>query len=73
MGAIPALDSDVERLAQIPGSMPRLTAIPKGCAFNPRCDKAFERCLIERPNPITVGSRQIACWLYDSERTEAAA
>ena len=30
MGSIPTLDADVERLVQIPGSMPRLTAIPSG-------------------------------------------
>ena len=37
MGSIPAMDEDRERLLQIDGAMPRLTAIPPGCAFNPRC------------------------------------
>src|SRR5262245_34359872 len=38
MGAIPsAQGNSAARLTQIPGSMPRLTAIPQGCAFNPRC------------------------------------
>ena len=37
MGAIPSLASDTDRLVQIPGSMPRLSAIPPGCPFNPRC------------------------------------
>ncbi|MEY4858998.1 MAG: hypothetical protein RLZZ235_1165, partial [Pseudomonadota bacterium] len=41
MGSIPPLDRRVERLAQIDGAMPRLSAIPKGCAYNPRCPKAF--------------------------------
>src|SRR6201985_2652099 len=36
MGAIPAMDEDVERLTQIDGAMPRLNAIPAGCAYNPR-------------------------------------
>ena len=36
MGSIPPLDRRVERLAQIDGAMPRLSAIPKGCAYNPR-------------------------------------
>src|SRR5690606_26021988 len=45
MAAIPSLSGDPhDRLAQIPGSMPRLDAIPKGCAFHPRCDFAFDRC-----------------------------
>ena len=37
MGAIPTLAGAADRLVQIPGSMPRLTAIPPGCAFHPRC------------------------------------
>ena len=38
MGAIPTLAGDDKRLVQIPGSMPRLSTIPRGCAFNPcRC------------------------------------
>ena len=37
MGAIPTLAGDATRLVQIPGSMPRLSAIPPGCSFNPRC------------------------------------
>ncbi|MCA0320507.1 MAG: ABC transporter ATP-binding protein [Proteobacteria bacterium] len=66
MGSIPSLDSDSERLVQIPGSMPRLTAIPRGCAFNPRCPKVFDRCRVERPDPIAVGATSVACWLYDN-------
>ncbi|WP_439575780.1 ABC transporter ATP-binding protein [Phreatobacter sp.] len=72
MGSIPSLTSDAERLVQIPGSMPRLTAIPQGCAFNPRCPKVFDRCRIERPNPIPVGATEVACWLYDEKKEKAA-
>ncbi|MGO8801407.1 MAG: ABC transporter ATP-binding protein [Roseiarcus sp.] len=66
MAAIPTLESRVERLAQIPGSMPRLSAIPRGCAFNPRCPAAFDRCRIERPPLLELSDRAAACWLYDS-------
>jgi peptide/nickel transport system ATP-binding protein len=71
MGAIPTLESASERLVQIPGSMPRLTAIPKGCAFNPRCDKVFARCNVERPNLIKVAQSEVACWLYDEQKAAA--
>src|SRR5690606_6516005 len=37
MGAIPSLEGQADRLVQIRGSMPRLSAIPPGCAFHPRC------------------------------------
>jgi len=67
MAAIPTLEGRVARLAQIPGAMPRLSAIPRGCAFNPRCPNVFDRCRIERPAPIALGERKAACWLYDRE------
>jgi peptide/nickel transport system ATP-binding protein len=67
MGAIPTLADDAQRLVQIPGSMPRLSAIPRGCAFNPRCGSVFDRCRIERPEPIPCGEQQVACHLYDSK------
>src|SRR5215469_7018831 len=63
MGAIPTLGPQGERLVQIPGAMPRLDAIPKGCAFHPRCAYAFERCRAERPEPMPAGQSQAACWL----------
>lgn len=63
MGSIPALEGAVGRLVQIPGSMPRLTAIPSGCAFNPRCPHVFDRCRVERPEPMPAGLSQAACWL----------
>jgi peptide/nickel transport system ATP-binding protein len=67
MGAIPTLAIEAERLVQIPGSMPRLSAIPPGCAFNPRCASAFDRCRVERPEPIVCGEQRVACHLYDGE------
>jgi len=67
MGSIPSLTHRVERLRQIDGSMPRLTAIPTGCAFNPRCDKVFDRCRTDRPGLLPSGQTQAACWLYAME------
>jgi peptide/nickel transport system ATP-binding protein len=65
MGSIPSLSHKVERLTQIEGSMPRLTDIPRGCAFNPRCPKVFERCRIDRPDLMpTDGPNLAACWLH---------
>jgi peptide/nickel transport system ATP-binding protein len=64
MGSIPAMDEDRERLLQIDGAMPRLTAIPKGCAFNPRCTRSFDRCRVERPELIAAGPTRAACWLH---------
>jgi len=59
----PTLGPQAERLVQIPGAMPRLDAIPKGCAFHPRCAMAFERCRAERPEAMPAGQSLAACWL----------
>ena len=67
MGSIPSLHHKAEQLIQIDGSMPRLTEIPSGCAFNPRCPHAFERCRVERPDLLDTEPTKAACWLYDDQ------
>ncbi|MEO9136836.1 MAG: oligopeptide/dipeptide ABC transporter ATP-binding protein, partial [Casimicrobiaceae bacterium] len=64
MGSIPSIVDDREHLVQIDGVMPRLNAIPAGCAFNPRCGKVFERCRHQRPDLLPAGATRAACWLY---------
>lgn len=73
MGAIPTLAGEDKRLVQIPGSMPRLSAVPPGCPFNPRCGFVFDRCRVERPEPIRQGAQAVACHLYDRTAKESAA
>jgi peptide/nickel transport system ATP-binding protein len=64
MGSIPRIAAKRSRLVQIEGSMPRLNAIPAGCAFNPRCPRRFDRCVVERPNLMPAAASQAACWLH---------
>lgn len=72
MGSIPVLGHDVERLQQIDGSMPRLTEIPQGCAFNLRCPHAHDRCFKDRPDLMATDESSLAaCWLYDKETADA--
>jgi peptide/nickel transport system ATP-binding protein len=73
MGAIPTVGAHASRLVQIPGSMPRLAAIPKGCAFHPRCAYAFDRCRIERPEGLAAGNSKVACWLVAESAAGAPA
>jgi peptide/nickel transport system ATP-binding protein len=68
MGSIPVMGADVERLAQIDGAMPRLNAIPRGCAFNPRCPQVFEKCRQDRPDLMPAGATQAACWLHQVQK-----
>ena len=69
MAAIPDISEDRERLSQIDGAMPRLNAIPRGCAFNPRCPKVFERCRQERPDLMDAKATRVACWLVEGSPT----
>jgi peptide/nickel transport system ATP-binding protein len=71
MGAIPSLAATASRLTQIPGSMPRLAAIPRGCAFHPRCGQAVARCRVERPEAVAAGPSEVACWLVAAPATGA--
>ena len=68
MAAIPDMEVDREQLNQIDGAMPRLNAIPRGCAFNPRCPKVFDRCRVERPELMDAGPTRAACWLHATDR-----
>jgi peptide/nickel transport system ATP-binding protein len=52
--------------ASIPGAPPRLDRQNEGCPFRPRCDRAFARCVDERPLLRTVAPEHgAACHLND--------
>jgi peptide/nickel transport system ATP-binding protein len=78
MRAIPRLDVEADaagtrpRLQEIPGLVPSLTRPIVGCAFAPRCEFATDRCRLEAPPVVDVGSgHTVACW--EVERVRAAA
>ena len=71
MASIPDITQDREYLNQIDGAMPRLNAIPTGCAFNPRCPKVFDRCKVERPVLFSAGATRAACWLVEEMGAKA--
>jgi peptide/nickel transport system ATP-binding protein len=66
MAAIPDIGEERDRLTQIDGAMPRLNAIPSGCAYNPRCPRSFDRCTSQRPELLSAGATRAACWLHDA-------
>jgi len=65
MGSIPTIERRLERLPQIPGSMPRPGAVPAGCAFAPRCTFTRDLCRAERPELIETFETRCACFQYD--------
>jgi peptide/nickel transport system ATP-binding protein len=62
--AFPDLSNPQAELASIPGAPPRLSDLPPGCRFHPRCPLAVERCKVETPEPHLVDRAQwAACHL----------
>jgi peptide/nickel transport system ATP-binding protein len=80
--SFPALRGPRRELTGIPGSPPDLRAMPAGCAFHPRCPKAFDPCdkdlpVLGRPvgptgQPVPGAVRTVACWLHDVAPSAAA-
>ncbi len=62
MASTPMASQGAKRLRQIPGAMPRLGALPHGCAFNPRCDRATDECRADPPPRIDYCDGRAACW-----------
>jgi peptide/nickel transport system ATP-binding protein len=69
MGATPVASRGKRRLNQIPGAMPRLTAMPPGCAFHPRCDRRAAGCDVD-PSPTLAADQGRAACLYPIDRDE---
>jgi oligopeptide/dipeptide ABC transporter ATP-binding protein len=68
MDSIPALDekdSETGTLKAIPGVVPSLLDLPRGCSFQPRCSRALEVCTTESP-PLTEvkPNHFVRCWLH---------
>ncbi len=73
-GAMPRLDrppgwSMAGELPTIPGIVPDLHELGRGCAFAPRCALAQDRCRDSTPPDIAIGPAHVAkCWRTDISR-----
>ncbi|UWQ22015.1 ABC transporter ATP-binding protein [Jannaschia sp. W003] len=72
MASTPAASAGQERLRQIPGNMPRLTSLPDGCAFHPRCPRVGEKCRHDPRPEVGKADARAACW-FPIEAGEDAA
>lgn len=57
---LPKIDDDKERLYQIPGIMPSLLGLPKGCYFKNRCELADSECDLY-PQEREIEGRRVFC------------
>jgi oligopeptide/dipeptide ABC transporter ATP-binding protein len=57
-----------EKLQNITGMVPDLKDMPKGCSFNPRCEKCIDICREKMPELIGIKKgHKVRCWLYNEE------
>jgi peptide/nickel transport system ATP-binding protein len=70
IGSIPQLDREIEdRLVSIPGTVPSLLQMPKGCRFHSRCEFAMEQCGKQAPPLLPAGKGHLSrCWLVEEEQ-----
>jgi oligopeptide/dipeptide ABC transporter ATP-binding protein len=59
--SLPRIDRTLEALVPIEGAVPSPLALPRGCAFAPRCVHARERCGVEPPAPRELADGHVAC------------
>lgn len=71
MESIPHLEHDSQqKLFSIPGTVPHLNAMPKGCRFHQRCQHVTEQCATQKPPLLTIegsSGHRVRCWLYQEE------
>jgi peptide/nickel transport system ATP-binding protein len=76
LGSLPRLDTDTERLVQIPGQPPSLLNPPRGCRFHPRCPYVMNICKQEEPELKKVTGDHAhfqRCWLDETTKDREAA
>jgi oligopeptide/dipeptide ABC transporter ATP-binding protein len=70
MASVPPLEGPLTLPKPIPGSVPALADMPKGCRFHPRCASADSRCVAEQPPFFSRGTQHFtACWHASAQVT----
>jgi oligopeptide transport system ATP-binding protein len=75
ISAVPSPDPEVEAKRKriiLKGDVPSPANPPRGCVFNTRCPKVFDRCYVDVPALLDQGGgRRVACHLYDTAKAAA--
>jgi peptide/nickel transport system ATP-binding protein len=68
LDAIPDIHMSGRSRTPVQGEVPNPLNPPSGCAFNPRCPHANERCRIERPQLLAIDGVRVACHAVEERR-----
>jgi len=71
MDAIPDLQMTGKARTPVAGEVPNPLDPPAGCAFNPRCPHANDRCRAQRPQLLGHGTAAVACHAVEERRLSA--
>ena len=73
MASMPAMNSQLKRLTEIPGMVPSPHELGRGCAFAARCQYAQQRCVDENPPLTSQGEDHVvACFAVEEGRVNQA-
>ena len=67
LASMPKMDVAGERLSTIPGTVPSIFEMPKGCRFQNRCASCTEKCKEKAPPTFDVNGHKVKCWLYEGK------
>ncbi|MBK7447119.1 MAG: ABC transporter ATP-binding protein [Ignavibacteria bacterium] len=64
--SLPDPDKPKDTLQAIPGIIPHILELPKGCKFSTRCTKVFDKCITDEPELLEIESKHfVRCHLYN--------
>ena len=66
--AIPKMHDTGKQRTAVQGEVPNPLNPPSGCAFNPRCPLANDRCRVERPQLLSIQGIKVACHAVEENR-----
>ena len=69
LAASPSAARSVDTLVTIPGQVPGLADMPRGCRFADRCPFVEDMCRASHPDLFPVGQQQVRCYIYTPEWT----
>jgi peptide/nickel transport system ATP-binding protein len=73
LASFPDVNRTAETLVSIPGTPPRLTDLPRGCRFEPRCDVKLAKCAEIDPLMIEAADQHyVACHLCKGKEAHFA-
>lgn len=67
LASLPLIDRQLKRLNVIPGGVPNMLSLPRGCRFHPRCPSRWQVCRQQEPPLFPQNGSEVRCWLFAHE------